>query len=435
MRNFKEQLNQELDAFVPPMSEKIKRQPIVTQTPDGGKRKESRLHRGKFGLLKYLVACSVAAAIMIGVILGVQFMPAVAPQAFGVVTLEINPAVTFLIDKENKVMKISALNTDADILLADETFYDSLTKIPVERAAKLFTEKAEKAGYLTDGKTVNLSVVAEEEKVSNDLLSACKSELNAYLENTSVNAALNALIVDVGALSEKLDVSANGFSDLVKRANELPTYSFEREIKDLNKDDLSEKYRENVSHGIYKELMEKLLTEAYERATLVNDIVKANDDIKGHGKKPGQEGGFGGDLLDDGFWEIKDKHPDDKEWDADFKGKMDEMQRLLDEYGNRFGEKPESHLELEIEKIAYSRIFPVLDVVQVWLNDFSNLVFDVVVDEILLMLPDDFAGVTEELKSVQNAGMPATKEEYIAQTKELYRLYAQYISESAGARG
>ena len=434
MRNFKEQLNQELDAFVPPMSGKIKRQPIVTQAPDSGKRKESRSHRWKFGFLKYLVACSVAAAIMIGVILGVQFMPAAAPQAYGIVTLEINPAVTFLIDEENKVMKISALNTDADILLADETFYASLTEIPVERAAKLFTEKAEKAGYLTDGKTVNLSVVAEGEKASNDLLSACKSALNAYIENASVNAALNAVIADVGALSKKLDVSANGFSDLVKRANELPTYSFEREIKDLDKTDLSEKYRENVSHGIYKELMEKLLTEAYERATLVNKIVKANDDIKGHGKKPGQEGGFGGVSSEDDFWEIKNNHPDDKEWDADFKGKMDEMQGLLDEYDNKFGKKPESYEQLQMEQIAYERISSNLERVQDLLGSFS-VVFDFVADEILLMLPDDFAGVAEELKIFQNAGMPATKEDYIAQTKELYRLYAQYISEGVGARG
>ncbi len=62
-------------------------------------------------------------------------------------TVDINPSVEFMIDDQNKVVSVTALNDDGSILIAGEAF---VGKTP-EEAAQLVVNLADETGYLVQG--------------------------------------------------------------------------------------------------------------------------------------------------------------------------------------------------------------------------------------------------------------------------------------------
>ena len=75
-------------------------------------------------------------------------------------TVDINPSVEFMVDDENKVVSVTALNDDGSILIVGEAF---IGKTP-EEAVELMVSIAAETGYLVQGNveatenTVKISV-------------------------------------------------------------------------------------------------------------------------------------------------------------------------------------------------------------------------------------------------------------------------------------
>ncbi len=74
-------------------------------------------------------------------------------------TMDINPSVEFMIDDQNKVVSVTALNDDGSILIAGEAF---VGKTP-EEAAELVISLASETGYLVKG---NVEASENEVKIS-----------------------------------------------------------------------------------------------------------------------------------------------------------------------------------------------------------------------------------------------------------------------------
>jgi len=80
-------------------------------------------------------------------------------------TVDVNPSVEFMVDDQNKVVSVTALNDDGSILIAGETF---VGKTP-EEAVELVVSLAAETGYLVKGNvtadenTVNISVSGDTE--------------------------------------------------------------------------------------------------------------------------------------------------------------------------------------------------------------------------------------------------------------------------------
>ena len=62
-------------------------------------------------------------------------------------TVDINPSVEFMVDDQNKVVSVTALNDDGSILIAGEAF---IGKTP-EEATELVVQLATDAGYRVKG--------------------------------------------------------------------------------------------------------------------------------------------------------------------------------------------------------------------------------------------------------------------------------------------
>ena len=115
-------------------------------------------------------------------------------------TVDINPSVEFMIDDENKVVSVTALNDDGSILIVGEAFFG---KTP-EEAVELMVKLASDTGYLVEGNveadenTVKISVSGDSgyaEKLMKDVTDKVDSTLKALDINGKVEK-LEALKID-----------------------------------------------------------------------------------------------------------------------------------------------------------------------------------------------------------------------------------------------
>lgn len=109
-------------------------------------------------------------------------------------TVDINPSVEFMIDDENKVISVTALNDDGSILIVGEAFVGKTAEDAVEMVITLATE----TGYLVHGNveasenTVKISVSGDSryaEKLHKDIAEKAKSTLAALDINGKIEKA------------------------------------------------------------------------------------------------------------------------------------------------------------------------------------------------------------------------------------------------------
>lgn len=134
------------------------------------------------------------------------------------VTVDVNPSIEFMVDDENKVVSVTALNDDGSILIAGEAF---VGKTP-EEATKLVLQLATDAGYLVkgeitaengeDGQTVTITVSGNT-KYAEKLRENVKKDAEKFLKDNKVTAAvksakaktleeLRAFVVEDGIFTE-----------------------------------------------------------------------------------------------------------------------------------------------------------------------------------------------------------------------------------------
>lgn len=142
-------------------------------------------------------------------------------------TVDINPSVEFMIDDENKVVSVTALNDDGSILIVGEAFVGKTAEEAVELMISLATE----TGYLVKGNaqasenTVKISVSGDS-RYAEKLLSDVKKQATDVLDRLDVNGkveeikalgldALRALALDTSIFSEE-EIAAMDETQLCK---------------------------------------------------------------------------------------------------------------------------------------------------------------------------------------------------------------------------
>ena len=109
-------------------------------------------------------------------------------------TVDINPSVEFMIDDQNKIISVTALNDDGSILIVGEAF---VGKTP-EEAVEMMVTLASETGYLVHGNveasenTVKISVSGDSayaEKLKNDITKKADATLKALYINGKVEKA------------------------------------------------------------------------------------------------------------------------------------------------------------------------------------------------------------------------------------------------------
>jgi uncharacterized protein YunC (DUF1805 family) len=111
------------------------------------------------------------------------------------VSLDINPAVELIVDRENKVVSVRGENEDGQVLLYDET---GIKGESIDEAIQKITDIAVKCGYLDqNNKVVDALVTSENEKFAKDVL----SKVNTSVATTAANLGINVTMSGEGAYS------------------------------------------------------------------------------------------------------------------------------------------------------------------------------------------------------------------------------------------
>lgn len=164
-------------------------------------------------------------------------------------TVDINPSVEFLLDKDNKVISVTALNDDGSILIAGEAFIGKTA----EDAAELVISLATQTGYLVKGNVeaseneISISVSgnkAAAEKLYKDV----KAEVEAFLTKNNVPAMVEK--------AEALGVAA--LRELVKKVNPALT---QEELAAMNEQQLLNELR--IARIETAELLTDAMRDAY----------------------------------------------------------------------------------------------------------------------------------------------------------------------------
>ena len=106
----------------------------------------------------------------------------------------LNPEVEFLLDGDNKVISVNAINEEGNLIISSEAFSDIEGKT-AEEAAKLFVEVSKDTGYLVQ---TEVQVGENELKVSisgdfelaKTLYNSVETQVKSYLETVDIQATI-----------------------------------------------------------------------------------------------------------------------------------------------------------------------------------------------------------------------------------------------------
>ncbi len=106
----------------------------------------------------------------------------------------LNPEVEFVLDGDNKVVTVNAINEEGNLIISSEVFADIQGKT-AEEAAKLFVQVSKDTGYLVQNEVqigenelkISLSGDAE---LATTLYNSVESQVTAYLETVDVEATV-----------------------------------------------------------------------------------------------------------------------------------------------------------------------------------------------------------------------------------------------------
>lgn len=214
------------------------------------------------------LACAVCLCVAIPSVFAIMNASNGEPCA---VVLEINPEVLFLTDKKGKVTGVKSLNSDADVILADENAIDELEGKPLAESAEIFIDYALKLGffdYESDENAIKFSAEKDLPFIEESVTAA-----ENYFCRKGVYSVVLKDITSSETLSEKAGLTAAG-DKLGSSASNLSVLYGARDVSDLEK-----AYGDNVVAGLY-DLVKNKLPNIVEAAKLLVGMQVKNIEIK-----------------------------------------------------------------------------------------------------------------------------------------------------------
>lgn len=142
-------------------------------------------------LWKKIAACGMSLALAAGTCALLAGCGGGDGEAAARMQVDINPSVEFILDADNKVLSVTALNDDGALIVAGEAFVGKTAEDAVELMVSISTD----AGYLVkgelsagqDGITVSITGDAE---AAQKLYDDVKAGVDAFLEESGIDAAV-----------------------------------------------------------------------------------------------------------------------------------------------------------------------------------------------------------------------------------------------------
>ena len=140
---------------------------------------------------KKIAACGMSLALAAGTCALLAGCGGGDGEAAARMQVDINPSVEFILDADNKVLSVTALNDDGALIIAGEAFVGKTAEDAVELMASISTD----AGYLVKGDLsagqdgITISITGDEE-AAQKLYEDVKAGVDAFLEKSGIDAAV-----------------------------------------------------------------------------------------------------------------------------------------------------------------------------------------------------------------------------------------------------
>ena len=146
-----------------------------------------------------------------------------------IMNVSLNPEVEFILDANNKVVSVNALNEEGNLIISAEAFVGK----SAEDAARLFVEVSKETGFIVSGVSGDLEIsfsgdATEAEALFNSVKAKGEEYLNAnnltaYIEKAEAitKAELEELYAEAAPYLEEAEIRAMEYAELVRElANE-----------------------------------------------------------------------------------------------------------------------------------------------------------------------------------------------------------------------
>ena len=198
---------------------------------------------------KKIAACELSVALAVGTGVLLTGCGGSEKDAAARMQVDINPSVEFILDADNKVLSVTALNDDGSLIIAGEAFVGKTAEEAVEMMVSISTD----AGYLVKGEltaerdAITISITGDD-AAAQELYEDVKAEIDGFLEESGIYA-----VVEQG---EELKLEA--LRELVMKADPSVT---EEEVAKMNEEQLINALK--ISRIETAQLITEELREAY----------------------------------------------------------------------------------------------------------------------------------------------------------------------------
>lgn len=285
MRNWKKELNRELDDIVRSMPSEFAPEPETVRTE---RRKNVWERKRTFRFVAAGAACAVLLCVLLPVFL---ILAPFSQGAGGVVLMQINPEIRLYTDKNGNVSAAYSGNEDGDLLLADEKFTASLHGKPAEDAAAQIAERALAMGFIrADENAVRLTVSADNEKTAKKLQTATENSVIEYFCGKGVFIPVLSRSVPLSFFGE------GSAADLANEAKKQPVTQTERRARQTEPEQVETSFRAALL-DYAKEVTDYACRTAQGKKARLAKIDEKNEEIVNHEDNPG--------LLPLSYWSLK----------------------------------------------------------------------------------------------------------------------------------
>lgn len=214
-RDLFKKLNKEFDEVVPPMSQRVKEQPIKvakqaktaqTVAPE----KTQRNGRFSFTFRAVAVACSL---LIVFVALAVIIPNVGYRQNDTFVSMKINPEFSLVADSKGKVVNVAAVNRDAEVVIyALKEEGQTIEGTDIEEALGRLATVSYRLGYRADGQISISAVSVRGDEATDEICRSAKAEVETSLADIA-QVAVDAVRESVEELKQRVQTFADDVQD------------------------------------------------------------------------------------------------------------------------------------------------------------------------------------------------------------------------------
>lgn len=214
-RDLFKKLNKEFDEVVPPMSQRVKEQPIKvakqaktaqTVAPE----KTQRNGRFSFTFRAVAVACSL---LIVFVALAVIIPNVGYRQNDTFVSMKINPEFSLVADSKGKVVNVAAVNRDAEVVIyALKEEGQTIEGTDIEEALVRLATVSYRLGYRADGQISISAVSVRGDEATDEICRSAKAEVETSLADIA-QVTVDAVRESVEELKQRVQTFADDVQD------------------------------------------------------------------------------------------------------------------------------------------------------------------------------------------------------------------------------